>query len=195
MKDRLEAGGADRPGPRHSARNRLLGVGNPWAGKRVGRTRGAAGGGEGVGVCPRPPGRAQASMERAGCRGGGGPPSTGWQHLSSGRASLCVYRGQQLLSDCHLHHPLLLDGGDCGSSHCTDHRAWGTSIRDPRRSLRECSCVARPGNRVWGPCLAFFPPACTHGPDVSLEVLGGGVRACPEGMRSSLNVPSRVCVH
>lgn len=77
MKDRLEAGGADRPGPRHSARNRLLGVGNSWAGKRVGRTRGAAGGGEGVRVCPRPPGRAQARMERAGSRGGGGPPSTG----------------------------------------------------------------------------------------------------------------------
>lgn len=55
MKDRLEAGGADRPGPRHSARKGLLGVGNLWAGKHVGGTRGAAGGGEGRGGLPQAP--------------------------------------------------------------------------------------------------------------------------------------------
>ena len=74
MKDRLEAGEADRPDPRHSARKGLLGVGSLWAGKHVGGTKGAAGGGEGRRGLPQDPqGRAQARMMRAVSRGGGGP--------------------------------------------------------------------------------------------------------------------------
>ena len=56
------------------ARKGLLGVGSLWAGKHVGGTKGAAGGGEGRQGLPQDPqGRAQARMMRAVSRGGGGP--------------------------------------------------------------------------------------------------------------------------
>lgn len=104
MKDRLKPG-SRQAWPKALCQEGAPGSGNGGAGKHVGGQEELVEG-RGVGVCPRLPGEGTGQDDEGSQQRGWGPPMTGLVAPELRMGVLCVYRGQQLLWDSHLHHPL-----------------------------------------------------------------------------------------